>query len=159
MSTTAVQETTTGTAKRQFCTFWVAGRLYGVDILEVKEINSEIEFTPIFHAPEEVKGYVNIRGHIHLIIDMRLLLGFERHDNVDTSRIVLFKPDVGESFGVFVDKIGDVVEVDQEEIEDRHVEESSQKEDAEHQTTSVDLTAGVCKLDGGLLVISMPGEF
>ncbi|MBF0525581.1 MAG: hypothetical protein HQK56_10850, partial [Deltaproteobacteria bacterium] len=44
--------------KRQFCSFWLSGRLFGVDILDVKEINSEITFTPIFHASKEVKGYV-----------------------------------------------------------------------------------------------------
>lgn len=153
MSTASLIETTTGTAKRQFCTFWVAGRLYGVDILDVKEINSEVAFTPVFHSPEEVKGYVNIRGHIHLIIDLRFLLGFAGADHCDASRIVLFKSSVGESFGVFVDRVGDVVDVDEDKIEDRCVRDPSQQEETECQAKTRDLTAGVCKLDGELLVI------
>ena len=73
----AMKKETVETQKRQFCTFWISGRHLGVDVLDVKEINSEINLTPIFHAPKEVIGYVNIRGQIYLILDLRLILGFE----------------------------------------------------------------------------------
>lgn len=133
--------------KHQFCTFRISGRLFGVNILDVKEINPEAYFTPIFHAPREVKGYVNIRGQIYLILDLRLLLGFESKVVDESSRLVLFKPEVGDPFGILVDRIGDVVEVDETQIEDS--QEGSEKD--EHR--SQELRDGVCKLGEELLVV------
>ena len=131
------------TQKRQFCTFLAGDHLFGVDILDVKEIYTEIDFTPISHAPKQVKGYVNIRGHIHLILDLRLLLEFESKKTDEASRLVLFKPGVGESFGVLVDRIGDVLEVDETQIE--------YYQETEFGVSC--LKSGVCKLKNALLVI------
>ena len=139
---------------RQICTFHIGKRLYGVDILDVKEINTETAFTPIFHAPPEIKGYVNIRGQIHLILDLRLMLGHESRETDDYSRLILFKQKVGESFGVLVDRIGDVAEVDEQVIEDRRQEEKGVPKSEDRRKT--DLGAGVCKLDDALMVILNP---
>ncbi len=137
--------------KRQFCTFRIADRLFGVDILDVKEVNPEISFTPVYHAPKEVLGYVNIRGRIHLILDLRLLLGFESRHLDETSRIVLFKPHAGESFGVLVDRIGDVADVDETQIEDRRKNDQGHPEG--HERRISDLGIGVCRLKDELMVI------
>ena len=112
---------------RKFCTFYLAGRLYGVDILHVKEISSVVRFTPIYHAPREVMGFVNIRGQIHLVLDLQMLLGQEQEVEAEAggrSLLVIFKPVVGESFGVLIDRIGDVVEIAEDEIEDRAASKS-----------------------------------
>jgi chemotaxis signal transduction protein len=137
--------------KRQFCTFRIAGRLFGIDILNVKEVNQEVGFTPIFHAPKEVKGYVNIRGQIYLILDLRLLLGFEPGDITEKSRVILFKPDVGEPFGVLADQIGDVVEADEGRIETRSAYDKKNAKSGKQKLS--DLWAGVCKLEDTLMVI------
>src|SRR5262245_60529706 len=93
---------------RLFCTFRVDGRLFGVDILDVKEVTTEITATRIAHTPEEVRGLVNIRGHIYLALDLRLLLGLPPANATGDSRMVLFKPTVGSAFGVVVDEISDI---------------------------------------------------
>lgn len=139
--------------KRQFCTFWLSNRLFGVDILHVKEITSELEFTPVFHAPSEVKGYVNIRGQIHLVIDLRLLLGFENKEIMKTSKVILFKPEVGESFGMLVDKIGDVLEVGEDEMERQYSKEQMELEETDKAKNGTYLKEGVCKLKNQLLII------
>ena len=140
------------TEKRQYCTFWISGRQFGVDILDVKEISPEIDFTPIFHAPKEVRGYVNIRGHIYLILDLRLILGFETKKVEEASRVVLFKSEVGEPFGVLVDSIGDILTVDEGQVEDRRRKDRGPpKEGGERRGR--DIAEGVCKLPDGLLVI------
>ncbi len=131
---------------KQFCSFRAAGRLFGVDILTVKEITSETEFTPVFHAPPEVKGYLNIRGQIHLVVDLKKLIGIE-----DTSEdkgggcVVLFKPDVGESFGIFVDKIGDVIEADMARMEKHNGGDNHSEADS--------IITGTYKLERELVVI------
>ena len=136
---------------KQLCTFRLAGQLYGVDILDVKEVNPETGFTPVFHAPRVVRGYVNIRGRIHLVLDLRRILGFADREVDEQSRLVLFKPTVGESFGVLVDGIGDVVEVDEQDIESGGLadEDVPGVEDPEHG----EITSGVCRLAERLLLI------
>jgi len=137
--------------RRQLCTFHLAGQLYGVDILDVKEVNPETGFTPIFHAPDVVRGYVNIRGRIQLVLDLRRILGFPDREVDNRCRLVLFKPTVGESFGILVDGIGDVVEVDEADIESGGLadEDVPGAEDNEHG----EITSGVCRLAERLLLI------
>jgi chemotaxis signal transduction protein len=147
----AMKKETVEEQTRQFCTFRISERHYGVDLLDVKEINPEIDFTPIFHAPKEVKGYVNIRGKLYLLLDLKLILGFESKEADEASRIVLFKSEVGEPFGVLVDSIDDIIKVDEEKIENRRKEDQGLPEGIERR--GLDLGQGVCKLEDGLLVI------
>jgi purine-binding chemotaxis protein CheW len=138
-------------AKRQFCTFQIHDRLFGVDILDVKEVNPETNFTPIFHAPQEVRGNVNIRGQIYLVLDLRLILGFETKPADEKSRVLLFKSEVGEPFGILVDRIGDVVTVDENQIENRRQTDHGPSDQADRRT--LDLSDGICKLEDTLLII------
>ncbi len=137
---------------RQFCTFWISERRFGVDILDVKEINSELGFTPIFHAPREVRGYVNIRGEIYLVLDLRLILGFESKEVDSLSKAILFDPEAGEAFGVLVDRIGDIVTVNETQIENRRAEDRGPPAEGADRR-KLDLGGGVCKLEDELLVI------
>ncbi|KPA15358.1 Chemotaxis protein cheA, partial [Candidatus Magnetomorum sp. HK-1] len=139
--------------RRDFCTFWLSGRLFGVDILGVKEITSQVEFTPVFHAANSIKGYVNIRGQIHLVVNLKRLLGLDSSDQSDLSgRVILFKMDVGESFGVLVDRISDVVRVSKDQIEESR-SSSDQNMGEGLDTKDNELVTGVCKLEDNLLVI------
>ncbi len=136
---------------RQICTFAIEDRRLGVDILDVKEINTETDFTPIFHAPRAVKGYVNIRGQIHLILDLRLIMDLPEKPVDEESRLVLFKPEVGDNFGILVDRIGDVMEIHREMVEDRRKADEGVPEAGDRR--GLDLGSGVCKLEDGLLII------
>jgi len=135
----------TGDKTIQFSSFYLADSLFGVDIQNIKEINDETNFTRIRHANSEVRGYVNIRGQIYLIFDLRKMLGFEPAEVDSCSKIILFKPHVGASFGVLIDSIGDVIEVAESSIEERN--EVSATEDERQ------LVIGTCKLESQLLTI------
>ncbi len=150
MQSTQMVKTNDSSISR-FCTFRLAGRLYGVDIKDVKEINTEISFTPIFHAPEEIMGYINIRGQIYLLLDPRKIFDFTDKEIDETNRVVLFMPHVGEPFGVLVDSIEDVVTVDENMIENRRQNEQKVPEGIERR--AADVGEGVCKLHEELLII------
>lgn len=60
----------TADLKNLYVVFYVEGEICALDIAEVREINSEFQITPIPHAPYPVEGYVNLRGRIHLIINI-----------------------------------------------------------------------------------------
>ena len=144
----------TQTPIRQFCTFRINGRLYGIDIQDVKEVCPEAGFTPIFHAPQAVKGYMNIRGWIYLLLDLRRILGFEEKAVEGAGRAILFKPGVGENFGIRVDTIADIETVDQAQIENRRKQDRELPEGAERR--GIDIALGICKMEKELLVILNP---
>jgi purine-binding chemotaxis protein CheW len=139
-----------------FCTFRSADHWFGVPIEDVKEVTTQTTCTRIPHAPREVAGYVNIRGHIFMALDPRSLLGLEARAPAE-NRLILFKPGVGPSFGLLVDEIGDIVTVDANQIEDfganAHVTSAGASVDC------ADLITRVCKLPAGLLVILEPRKF
>jgi len=139
------------TQQRQFCTFRIHGRLYGVDIQDVQEINPGVNFTPISHAPESVKGYVNIRGQIFLLLNLRRILGLEDKTSDEDSRVVLFKQVVGEYFGILVDQIADILTVEQGQIENRRQKDRVIPEGEERR--GVDIADGICRLKKELLVV------
>ncbi len=153
--TPSVQPDPTG-KRRQFCSFRIADHLFGVDILDVREIKDEVSLTIVHHAPREVRGFVNIRGHVYLILDLRLLLGFDSRPVDEMSRVILFKEKVGESFGVLVDHIGDMVEVDENDIENRQPDEAISPRITRRRA---DLIKGICKLRDELLIILNAGKF
>ncbi len=140
--------------KRQFCTFWISGRLFGVDIQEVKEVNREMTITRIYHAASLVKGLVNIRGKINIVIDLRQLMGFDPVEMNEQSRIVIFKAETADAIGVLVDRVGDVVEVEEGAIEPI----AKAKEDWQLSNDNFQLYSGVCKLNNALMVILNSGN-
>ncbi len=76
---TEMSSRTSGTGlSMKICSFRLSDRLFGVNILDVKEVNSDIEITPIYHARDSIRGYMNIRGQIHLVVDLRTEFGFSR---------------------------------------------------------------------------------
>lgn len=140
------------TGIQQFCTFRIANSLFGLSLLDVREVNSELSFTKIFHAHQSVRGYMNIRGQIHLVIDLRILLGFTPSEKFNEHRVVIFKTSIAESSGVLVDSISDVVEVDASLIDsqtsDKHADLS-----AAQGGIDAALIKGVCRLKDELLVV------
>lgn len=147
----ATQVKTEDSLMLRYCTFRLSGRLYGVDIEDVKEINTEVNYTPIFHASEAIKGYINIRGQIYLLLDLRKIFGFADKEIDESSRVVLFMPEVGDPFGVLVDSIEDVVTVNQQMIENRRRKDQKVPEGIERR--AADVGEGVCKLENELLII------
>ncbi len=137
--------------QRQFCTFRIDNRLYGIDILKVKEINPVARAVHIYHAPPEVTGFINVRGQIYLLVDLRLLLGYEVGSRKGSEKIVLFKSKVGEHFGILVDTIEDMVSVNEDEIE-QQFEDNHELSDVDDLKGGI-LVEGVCSLEKELLVV------
>ena len=139
-----------------YCTFRAAGRWFGAPIEDVKEVTTETTCARIPHAPPEVAGYVNIRGHIFLALDLRRLLGLGAAGTAE-NRLVLFKPSVGPSFGILVDEIGDIAAVGASQIEEFFAG-TTQLETGEP-IRRVDLIAQVCRCPTELLLILEPRKF
>lgn len=140
---------------RQLCTCVVAGRRFAVDVLEVREINVDVDVTPVTHAPRGVRGLVNVRGQIFLILDLREILGRGATPSDVPLKVILFKEIVGPTFGILVDEIGDIVPFPAEEVVNHRTGEPSLAGASGENYTAVpdDLIAGICKLPDDLVVL------
>ena len=141
-------------AIKKFCSFYLGDRYYGIDILDVREISLLMEFNSVPHASEEVKGLVNIRGEIHVVIDLRVLFKLPSLPFSPSSRLIIFKPSVAPPFGVLVDRIGDVMEVEDSLVEERRQSRDlgDDSGDGERRSTA-SITGGLCKFEKELMII------
>ena len=140
----------------QMCTFRMANRLFGVNILDVKEVNENTSVTPIYHAPPDICGYINIRGQIHLVVNLRETFGFDQRHKTEavSGKVVVFKPSVDEPFGIMVDEVCDVVSIEQNRIVDRRAGESNASDSVKELRRAKDgIVMGVCPLERELLLV------
>ena len=120
MSTNAVKPEQAGAGSHQVLTFVLGNETYGVDILRVQEIRGWSAVTKIPHAPSHVLGVLNLRGSIVPIVDLRMRFALERAEYTTMTVIIV---DVGQhsgagrrDFGVVVDGVSDVVDVNTAEV-------------------------------------------
>jgi purine-binding chemotaxis protein CheW len=97
------------TKTRQFATFIVDGRLYGIDVRKVQEVTRPLQVTIMRSAPPCIKGLINLRGQIATAVGLRDLFSLSTDDSAGKMTVVCRVEDV--LLSLLVDKIGDVVEV------------------------------------------------
>lgn len=95
----------------QQLTFNLAGEEYGVDILSVREIRGWSRVTRIPQTPEHLLGVLNLRGAIVPIMDLRLRFGLQRESYGDSTVVIILAVE-DRLFGIVVDAVSDVIDVD-----------------------------------------------
>jgi purine-binding chemotaxis protein CheW len=104
------------TQRQQFCTFFLDGLRFGVDVQKVQEVVPYQEMTRVPLAPPTVRGLLNLRGQIVTGIDLRRRLELpERPAGAMPMNVVLRGEDSPVSF--LVDDIGEVLEIAAEACE------------------------------------------
>lgn len=103
------------TKTRQFSTFVIDGRLYGIDVMKVQEVTKPLQVTLMRTAPPFIKGLINLRGQIATAIGLRELFGLHPDPSVEKMTVVCKVEDV--LISLLVDTIGDVVEVNEKQFE------------------------------------------
>jgi purine-binding chemotaxis protein CheW len=103
-------------AERQYCTFYVDGQYFGIDVLRVQEIISYQEMTHVPLAPPAVRGLINLRGQIVTAIDLRRCLGMSERPADQLPLNIVVKTDEG-AVSLLVDEIGDVLDIPDELFE------------------------------------------
>ena len=72
----------------KYLTFSLQDEMYGLGILNVREIIGMMAITSIPHMPTFVKGVVNLRGRIIPVMDLRLRLGMPEAERTNFSMVV-----------------------------------------------------------------------
>ncbi len=102
-------------------TFSLAGKEYGIDIMNIKEIAHAGKFTYVPNAAPFVRGVYNLRGDIISIIDLRTMfhLPSERKSDEALESLLILRVEE-HVFGVIVDNIDKVVGISSLSIQPPH---------------------------------------
>lgn len=100
---------------KQYVTFLVDGRTYGVDIIQVREIKQWTPTTALPNQPHFTRGVLNLRGTIVPVHDLRARFGGSLTEATETHVVVIVW--IGEqTVGVLVDAVSDIVSVAMDEV-------------------------------------------
>lgn len=102
-------------ASSEYLTFRLGQEEYGIDILRVQEIRSYEQPTRMAHAPDFVKGVIDLRGVIVPIVDLRLKLQCASADYTDFTVVIILNVG-GTVLGAVVDAVADVVALPEDAI-------------------------------------------
>ncbi|MBQ9239402.1 MAG: chemotaxis protein CheW [Treponema sp.] len=109
-------------AQLQLVTFQLGVELYGVDIMNVKEIVKIQNVRPIPNAPYYVEGIINLRGEIIPIIDLHKRFRLRKLEETDEygefeGGFIILNID-NNKIGIIIDRVARVVQVMQSAIQD-----------------------------------------
>ena len=102
--------------EHQYCTFFLDGHYFGIDVLKVQEIIRFQQMTRVPLAPPVVRGLINLRGQIVTAIDLRRRLELDDRPADQLPVNVVVQTDDG-AVSLLVDEIGDVLDVEEKLFE------------------------------------------
>jgi purine-binding chemotaxis protein CheW len=127
----------------EFVTFSIAGQMFGLPISRVQDVFKPVRMTRVPLAGAGIAGVLNLRGRIVTAIEMRNRLDVKQRE-AGSAPMAIGIEARGESFGLLVDAVGEVLKLP----------------DAERESNPVNLdrrlaalSSGVYRLDGQLLVV------
>ena len=126
-----------------YVTFTTAGQMFGLPIECVQDVFKPSSITRVPLAGPEIAGVLNLRGRIVTAIELRSRLGLAARDAGQVPMAIGIESR-GESFGLLVDTVGEVLKLPDEEREPNPI-------NLDRNLGRV--SAGVYRLDGHLLVV------
>jgi purine-binding chemotaxis protein CheW len=100
----------------KYLVFQIGSESYGMPLLQVQEIRSYTPATRVPGAPPYVLGVINLRGNIIAVLDARTRFGVEPVPEEENTVIIVAQIE-GKTFGLRVDSVSDVVDVDTTQIQ------------------------------------------
>jgi len=105
--------------RRELLVLWLDGDPYALPVERVREIVRMRPITPVPRVPAPVRGVVSLRGEIVQVIDLRRRLGLPPADggpSAQRARIVVLNSDDGQLTGLLVDRVSEVLRIDEEAL-------------------------------------------
>jgi purine-binding chemotaxis protein CheW len=105
------------TPLREFLMFVVGGELFGIELTAIREILSPPPITPVPRSNREILGVCSVRGLLVTVLCLRRKLRLPESATGRRSRILLTSSASGETLGLLVDEVRQVVRLQASEIE------------------------------------------
>jgi purine-binding chemotaxis protein CheW len=103
-------------AEEMLVTVKIADQLFGIPVLDVRDVLGPQRITRVPLAPPEVSGALNLRGRIVTAIDVRTRMGIAVDAEAKTCMSVVV--DIhGELYSLIVDRVGEVMSLPSSDFE------------------------------------------
>jgi purine-binding chemotaxis protein CheW len=93
---------------RELITFELAGQIFALDIMAIREIRAWTPVTPLPRVPDYVAGVVNLRGTVLPVLDLSARLGWPATEATPRHAIIVCQVN-GQAQGLIVDSVSDIV--------------------------------------------------
>ena len=93
---------------RELITFEVAGQVFGLDIMAIREIRAWTPVTKLPRVPAHVAGVVNLRGTVLPVVDLAARLGWAPTEATSRHAIIVTQLG-GQVSGWIVESVSDIV--------------------------------------------------
>ena len=100
----------------QIVCFKIGNEEYGVEILQVQEIQKLPKITALPKSPDYILGVIDLRGKVVPIVDLSKKFKIQSKKNDETTRAI-FVEIKGKKVGLSIDAVSHVLKVDSNEIE------------------------------------------
>lgn len=129
--------------KKEFVTVMVGKEVFGIPVLQVRDVLNDRKVTHVPLAPKEVEGSMNLRGRIVVAVNLRRKLGMPDLEPGRKAMHVVVDHQ-GELYSLVVDSVGEVLS-----LEDALFEKTPATLDASWRA----LATGIYRLKDHLLII------
>ncbi|HEY9246220.1 MAG TPA: chemotaxis protein CheW [Candidatus Methanoperedens sp.] len=100
----------------QLVAFNVGSEEFGVKIMNVQEIIRMTNVTRIPQAPDYIRGIINLRGRIIVVLNLNKIMGMECREQDESTRIIV--TNIGDNImGFVVDSVSEVIRLSQKNVE------------------------------------------
>jgi purine-binding chemotaxis protein CheW len=130
-----------------FVSVVIGDQLFGIPVLQVRDVLASQRITRVPLAPPEVAGSLNLRGRIVTAIDIRARLALPERSAEQSAgkpRMSVVVDYGGELYSLMVDSVGEVL---------RLAESNFERNPATLDVRWREVSAGIYRLDGSLLVV------
>jgi purine-binding chemotaxis protein CheW len=128
----------------EYVTAAIGEQLFGLPIARVQDVFVPQRLALVPLAGPEIAGLINLRGRIVTMIDMRRRLDLKAREGGARAMMAIGVEYKGESYGLLIDEIGEVVKLAAASREDNPI-------NLDERLARV--SSGVHRLDGRLLVV------
>lgn len=101
----------------EYVTFQIGSQTFGTSVLEVHDVFRPTQVTKVPLAKPDIAGVLNLRGRIVTAIDARARLGLPPREGDPDNIMAIGIEQSGESFGLIIDSVGEVVRLEDVDLE------------------------------------------
>lgn len=100
----------------QLVVFNIGKEEFGVEITRVQEIIRMASITGIPQAPDYIRGIINLRGRIIVVLNLNVIMGMETKEQDENTRIIVANIDET-VMGFIVDSVSEVIRLPEKNVE------------------------------------------
>ncbi len=100
----------------QVVSFKIGDEEFGVNILQVQEINRLVQITQVPNAPDFIEGVMNLRGKIVPVVNLRKRFGLPQKEYDKNTRVIVVELN-GKTVGFIVDSVSEVLRFSKNDVD------------------------------------------